>query len=820
MAKWNELSAEQLKYNCNISSFDFETTENLEPITDVVGQERAVKAVQFGLFNKSNGYNIYISGLVGTGKRTYAQKTVKLIAKKEAAPSDWCYVNNFDNPAQPLSIKLPCGTGQKFKTDIHELFLTLKHGVKKLFNSEDYEQAKNNLLRTIKEKKNEIINEFNEYSEENLILPQWTANGFVGIPLKNDKVMTPEEYQQLPKEDRERIDIALREVHEKSNDIMRKLQRLDRDGREELKKLDREVGLYAVGHFIEELKEKYSAYSDVIKYLEAVKQDVLKNINDFKAAPPEEENNPLAFYKAFSKDNNKNKYAVNLLVDNKDCEGAPVVYEINPTYYNLIGRVEYENRMGVVSTEYSMIKAGAIHRANGGYLILNARDLLTNFGAWEALKRVLKTKKILIENLGEQYGALAMASLKPQEIEVDIKVILIGNPYIYYMLYSYDEDFRKLFKIYADFDNKMENNEVNINKLIGFVTSTIQRKNLKHFSVDAVAKVIEFASRRAASQNKLTTQFNEIVELLCEADAWARLDNENLVNKKYIDKAIKEKRYRNNKYEEYYQEMFVEGKILIDTSSRKVGQVNGLAVIGAGQYSFGKPSRITANTFLGKSGIINIEREADMSGKTHNKGVLILSGYLGQKYAQERPLSITSSITFEQSYGGIDGDSASSTELYAIMSSIADIPLKQYIAVTGSVNQKGEIQPIGGVTEKVEGFFAVCKAQGLTGEQGVMIPKQNVNELSLDEEVITAVAKGKFHIYPVATIDEGIEILTDVVAGTLNAKGKYKKGTFHGAIVDKLDKYNEAIIKMAKEAKGKLKDKDHKEIKKTKKTEQ
>lgn len=388
------------------------------------------------------------------------------------------------------------------------------------------------------------------------------------------------------------------------------------------------------------------------------------------------------------------------------------------------------------------------------------------------------------------------------------------------MLYSYDEDFRKLFKIYADFDNKMENNEVNINKLIGFVTSTIQRKNLKHFSVDAVAKVIEFASRRAASQNKLTTQFNEIVELLCEADAWARLDNENLVNKKYIDKAIKEKRYRNNKYEEYYQEMFVEGKILIDTSSRKVGQVNGLAVIGAGQYSFGKPSRITANTFLGKSGIINIEREADMSGKTHNKGVLILSGYLGQKYAQERPLSITSSITFEQSYGGIDGDSASSTELYAIMSSIADIPLKQYIAVTGSVNQKGEIQPIGGVTEKVEGFFAVCKAQGLTGEQGVMIPKQNVNELSLDEEVITAVAKGKFHIYPVATIDEGIEILTDVVAGTPNAKGKYKKGTFHGAIVDKLDKYNEAIIKMAKEAKGKLKDKDHKEIKKTKKTEQ
>ena len=584
--------------------------------------------------------------------------------------------------------------------------------------------------------------------------------------------------------------------------------------------MDREVGLYAVGHFIEELKEKYSAYSDVIKYLEAVKQDVLKNINDFKAAPPEEENNPLAFYKAFSKDNNKNKYAVNLLVDNKDCEGAPVVYEINPTYYNLIGRVEYENRMGVVSTEYSMIKAGAIHRANGGYLILNARDLLTNFGAWEALKRVLKTKKILIENLGEQYGALAMASLKPQEIEVDIKVILIGNPYIYYMLYSYDEDFRKLFKIYADFDNKMENNEVNINKLIGFVTSTIQRKNLKHFSVDAVAKVIEFASRRAASQNKLTTQFNEIVELLCEADAWARLDNENLVNKKYIDKAIKEKRYRNNKYEEYYQEMFVEGKILIDTSSRKVGQVNGLAVIGAGQYSFGKPSRITANTFLGKSGIINIEREADMSGKTHNKGVLILSGYLGQKYAQERPLSITSSITFEQSYGGIDGDSASSTELYAIMSSIADIPLKQYIAVTGSVNQKGEIQPIGGVTEKVEGFFAVCKAQGLTGEQGVMIPKQNVNELSLDEEVITAVAKGKFHIYPVATIDEGIEILTDVVAGTPNAKGKYKKGTFHGAIVDKLDKYNEAIIKMAKEAKGKLKDKDHKEIKKTKKTEQ
>jgi len=800
LAKVEELTAQQLRFICSEADFDFETTETVPPLEVMIGQERAVKAVEFGLLTKNPGYNIYMSGLVGTGKITYAQAAVRKVAATREVPNDWCYVNNFEKPSQPLALSLPPGLGSVFAQDMEELVEDLKTDIAKAFSSDDYEQAKSALIKKFQEQRSAMIEEFNGLAEQHGIMPQWTSTGFVGVPLKDDgKPLSPDEYQKLDKEQREAIDKKLMTVHEKAMEVIRRLQMVEREVREELKQLDSKVGLFAVGHLIAELKEKYRDHQQVVDYLDAVQQDVVKNINDFKGGP-EEEHNPLYFFKKNWQEALKDRYKVNVLVDNRELTGAPVVVEVNPTYYNLVGRVEYETKMGVVSTDFTMIKPGALHRANGGYLILNARDVLANIGAWEALKRVLKTRKLYIENLGEQYGLLAMASLKPQPIDIDVKVILVGNPLLYHLLYNFDEDFRKLFKVHADFDVEMENSLANRKKLAGFISSTVRREKLKHFDRGACAKVVEYSSRLTGSQNKLTTRFNEIVELICEADVWAGLEGSPVVRAGHVSRAIEEKRYRSNKYEEKLQEMFAEGKLLIDTDGEAVGQVNGLAVLAIGDYVFGKPSRITANTFLGKSGIINIERETKMSGAAHSKGVLILSGYLGQKYAQEQSLTLSASLTFEQTYEGVDGDSASSTELYAILSSLANVPIKQYIAVTGSVNQKGEIQPIGGVTEKIEGYFAVCKIKGLTGKQGVMIPYQNINNLNLNDEVIEAVREGKFHIYPVRSVDEGIEILTGLPAAKV-----------HELAGKKLREYARIAAKLAKTAEEANKDEDKEE---------
>lgn len=802
MTNGRELKAEELRFTCQDDLLAFETTETVPPLEVMVGQERAVKAMEFGLFTKSSGYNIYVSGLVGTGKMTYAKAAVTKVACSEPSPSDWCYVNNFENPGQPIALSLPAGLGSVLRQDMQELVDDLKNNIPKVFNSDDYEQAKTTIVKKFQDARSVIMDAFNQRAEQLGIMPQWTTTGFAGLPLENGKPVTPEEFQQYDREKREELEKKMLAVHEKAMEAVRQVQQLERETREQLKGLDAKIGLFAVGHLIDEVKAKYQEYPAVLSWLEAVTQDVVKNIGDFKPTSAEEENNPLLMFKKSMQEAVKDKYQVNLLVDHREIKGAPVVVEINPTYYNLVGRVEYEARMGVVNTDFSMIKAGALHRANGGYLILNMKDVLTNIGAWEALKRVLKTRKIVIENLGEQYGMLAMASQKPQPIPLNVKVILVGNAQLYHMAFNYDEDFRKLFKVFADFDTQMENNPVNIGKLAGFVSSTVQREHLKHFDRQAVAKVVEYATRMSGSQDKLTTQFNDIVELLCEADTWATMVESPLVRAEHIRTAITEKRNRYNKYEERLQEMFAEGKLLVDTDDEKVGQVNGLAVLSVGEYMFGKPSRITANTYLGRSGVINIERETKMSGTSHSKGVLILSGYVGQKYAQRNPLTLTASLTFEQLYDGVDGDSASSTELYAILSSLSGVPIRQYIAVTGSVNQKGEVQPIGGATEKIEGFFAVCKLKGLTGRQGVMIPYQNVNNLTLNDEVVAAVAEGKFHIYPVKTIDEGIEILTGVMAGEADAEGHYPEGTIHHKVGRKLQEYTETLIKLGKAAEG------------------
>lgn len=787
-----ELSGKQLRFYCDKGCLDFETTETVTPLEGMLGQERAVQAVEFGLRTQSPGYNIFISGMVGTGKFTYAKQAVRKWAKNQPVPPDWCYVNNFDDPGHPLAISLPAGTGHEFRQEMEEFLENLQSSVPKAFSSEDYEREKAALMKEFQVKRAELLQAFGEKAEKFSVAPKWSSTGFMAVPLVDGNPVSPEEFENLPQEKKDEIEANMQEVHDLATEAVRQVQHLEREVKEKVHELDSRVGMFIVGHLIDELQEKYRENAEVSKYLEAVRQSVIKSIGEFKQTPSGEEEGPMALFRKTAQEAMREKYTVNLLVDHRKDEGAPVVIEINPNYYNLFGRVEYSNRMGVVSTDFTMIKAGGFHQAHGGYLIVNAMDVLTNPGVWDAMKRVLKTKKLYIESLGEQYGLIAMASVKPQPIPVDVKIIMLGTSHIYHLLYQYDADFRKLFKIHADFDVQMDNTPANVCKLAAFASAAIKKENLRAFTRDGIASMVEHAVRLSGSQNKLTTRFNELVEILCEADSWAAMENAPLADASHVRRAIEEKRHRANKYEEMIHEMFKEGKYLIDTDGAKVGQVNGLAVLGVGAYAFGKPSRITANTFLGRAGIVNVERETKMSGASHSKGVMILSAYLGEKYARKIPLSVTASLTFEQTYSEVDGDSASSTELYAILSSLSELPLRQDIAVTGSVNQKGEIQPIGGVTEKIEGFFEVCRIKGLSGRQGVMIPQQNIGELALNDEVIAAVEAGKFHIYPIASVDEGIALLTGVEAGRPSRRGDYPAKTVHGRVMAKLRSYHKA----------------------------
>lgn len=786
-----ELTAEQLHFYCKEEFFDFETTATVPQLQGMIGQERAVKAVEFGLHTKNSGYNIFISGMVGTGRMTYAKQVVQQLADKQPVPRDWCYVNNFEDSSRPLTISLPAGIGAIFSQDMQELMENLRNHVPKAFSSDDYERERTEIMKSFQEKRGEMLQSFVNKAETYSVLSKWSPTGFMMVPLLDGKPVSEEEFQKLPDDKKEKIRKNLEAVHDLAMEVIRQVQDTEKDVREKIHDLDSRVAMFAVGHLIDEVQEKYKYSDDIVKYLEAVRNDVVKNINDFKQSLPPEEESVMSLFKKSSQEVMKERYTVNLLVDNRSCQGAPVIIETNPNYYNLCGRVEYSSRMGAVSTDFTMIKPGSFHLANGGYLIVNAMDVLINPGVWEAMKRILKTRKLTIESLGEQYGLIAMASLKPQAIPVDVKVIMLGSTYLYHLMYQYDEDFRKLFKIHADFDVDIENTLENITKMAEFVSVTVKKENLKDFTRAGVARVIEYIARLGGSQNKFTARFNQIVEILCEADSWASLEGANIVDFSHVQKAIDEKRYRANKYEERIHEMFKEGLYLIDTEDAKVGQINGLAVLGIGEYAFGKPSRITANTYLGRAGVVNIERETKMSGATHSKGVLTLSGYLGNKYAQKIPLSLTASLTFEQLYEGIDGDSASSAELYAILSSLSGVPLRQDIAVTGSVNQKGEIQPIGGVTEKIEGFYEVCKIKGMTGKQGVMIPAQNVKDLALNGEIVEAVRNGKFHIYYINSIDEGIELLTGTSAGVLDSNGFYPAKSVHGLVMAKLQTYHD-----------------------------
>lgn len=789
-----EIQIDSLRKVVDPTVFEFQTTEEVPELNSIIGQERGNTVMRFGLQVKKVGYNIYVSGIPGTGKTTFTHSIINEIAKKDVELFDWCYVYNFSNSYKPKTLQLPVGYGKRLQDDMEKLVDNMLTDIPAAFNEETYQTERASILRVHKEASQKVFERLNELAKTHGFVVRYSSSNYVSIPLDEEgKPMSEEEYKALSED-------KLSEIKSKSADLevellkfSKEFQHVEEETEKKIKQLDERVALNAIGHRIEKMRQSYDDCQAVLDYLQEVEDDILKNVNDFLV--DEEDQNPLSTLLSNRQQSDFTiKYQVNLLVDNSETSGAPVITADNPTFYNLIGRVEYENRMGMMATNFTKIKPGFLHEANGGYIIIQAKDILSKSYAWEGLKRALHTGKLTIDNIGEHAGIMTTTSLNPDAISLNVKVIIIGNRELYQLLHYYDEDFSKLFKIKADFDVEMDYNVENMSRLASFIHTHCKEHDLLHFDREAVAKIVEYSSRIAGHQEKLSTQFNHIVEIIYEADTWAKMDNEKLVTADIVVKTIRENEYRNNLMAEKMQEQIAEQHILIATEGATVGQVNGLAVYSTGQYMFGKPSRITATTFVGRSGVVNIENKSKLSGNIHDKGVYILSGYLGEQFAQTHPLALTANLTFEQSYGGVDGDSASSTELYALLSSLADVPIDQGLAVTGSVNQKGEIQPIGGVNEKIEGFYEVCEQAGLTGKQGVLIPHQNVKNLMLKPQVVEAVKAGTFHIYAVKTIEEGIELLTGMKAGTKLSSGEFEPGTVFHKVAAKLKKYIEHSI--------------------------
>ena len=761
------LTKDQIKSQDVLVDLDFETTADIEPIKGIIGQERGIKALSFGLRMQKKGYNIYVSGLSGTGRSSFTYSMAKEFAKKREVPQDWVYVYNFNRKESPKALSFKTGEGKEFKKDLEETIENFKRIIPQTFSGMQYESRKNDLLKIFNQEKSELLKKLNEKSANYDFAYTPSEQGLISIPLKDGKPINEKEYDELGLEERERLMGKYEELRIASVEEFNNLRELDEKLNDDITQLEQNVVQETIQYDIRKLLDRYGERAATAIYINELEKDILDNIDSFKR---DQKSQNVSFFGISQgpDDSFFLRYKVNLFIDNSQLESAPIINESNPVYNNIMGHIEYKSQMGILTTDFTQIKPGSLHQANGGYIIFQMREILNNPISWEMLKRSLKTDEINIENFNRISGMTITSFLKPEPIPLDVKVIIIGDEYIYSLLYNYDDDFRKLFKVMADFDTIMDKSKENIYRMAEFIAISAEENKIRHFDKRAVARVVDYSTRLADNQLKLSTQFNHIIEVLFEADFWAGEDNLEIVEERHIRKAIEEKVYRSNKYEERLNEMFLDGTLLIDIEGYEVGQINGLAVMGTGEYAFGKPSRITASVYAGEEGVINIEREAKQSGRIHDKGVFILSGYLGQKYAKKDPLGLTIGIGFEQSYSFIDGDSASSTELYAILSSIAEVPIKQFLAVTGSVNQKGQIQPIGGVNEKIEGFYQVCKLMGLTGEQGVVIPKTNIKNLMLNDEVIQAVVDNKFHIYAIDTIEDGIEILMGITEKELD----------------------------------------------------
>ena len=787
--KRNELTYKDLKKICNPDVFEFETTEELDNVGLVYGQERAVAALQFGLSINSKGYNLYVEGPAGVGKTMYTKEYVSELASKQKTPDDWCYIYNFDNPNEPIAVSLPAGEGKVFAQNMDALIEDVKKYLKRTFNNEDFEKEKKLIKQKYEEKRERLLDNLNKETLKNNFQVKAAPNGIYMLPVFEGKTLDEAEFDKLDDAIKSKYEEKSPIVQEQIMQVIGQLKLIEKESEKKIDEWQSNSALLTINAYINPIRANYKKISKITNFLDNVKKDILKNINHFIAeeiAPPPTPQAPKPeLLKPWL------NYRVNLFVDNSNTQGSPVIMDSNYSYQNIFGKLEYENQYGMLKTDYTMLKSGTIHKANGGYLILQAQDLLTNQPCYDALKKALSIEEISIDNNMDQRSNLVMISLKPEPIPLHLKVILIGDANIYHTLLSLDPDFRKLFKIKVEFEESAPRTDDTMLKLAKFVHSYSEKECCLPLDRGAMAKVVEFASRLSDDKEKLSTHFNEIGEIVSEASTWAKLSRKKIVTVDYVQKALDKRVERVKKYDQKYTELIEENSLLIDTEGYKVGEINGLTVLTIGDYSFGKPTKITANTFMGKAGVINIERETEMSGSSHSKGILILRGYFGEKFAQDFPLSLTASLCFEQLYNGVDGDSASSTECYAILSSLSGMPINQAIAVTGSVNQKGIIQPIGGVNEKIEGFYAICKKRGLTGEQGVIIPIQNVRNLHLSDNVIESVKQGKFHIYAVSTIDEGIEILTGVPAGKQTKSGTYPAGTINYLVYEKLKKYYE-----------------------------
>jgi len=802
MSMPGKVPIEQLRYRCDLGVLGCRDSRKAKPLTGILGQKRALKALEFGLRIRNKGFNIYVAGHTGSGRKTALRRFLQELAVHQPTPPDWCYVNNFKDAYLPHALSMPAGMAREFSRDVEAFVAAARKEIVKVFESEQYANRRNNTIKKFQEMRDELSNRIGENARRKGLLIQATPMGLMAIPMVDNKPITEEEFRMLDAKTRETFVRKQGRLQEQLKKAGRQIAALEKKTGEMILNLDRDVASYTLGNLLDDLLEKYRRQPGIISYLKEMRDDMVDNLALFRGDDQKKEGQGESPF-VIDGELRFKRYKVNVLVDNTGLKGAPIVTELNPTYNNLFGRIEKEAQFGALITDFTMIRPGSMHRANGGFLILPVEEVLLNPFSYEGLKRAIRNQEVCIEEAGERLGFMTTRSLMPEPVPWDIKVILTGSPYLYFRLFELDEDFQDLFKVKADFDTVMDRTDENIRNYASFLCNLCEEENLLHFDGKAMTRVVEHSCRLASDQEKLSTRFGEIANVIREASFYASRDKVPLVNEGHVKRAIDERFHRSSLLMDKVNEMIRQGSIMIDVSGEKVGQVNGLSVIDLGDIMFGRPSRITASIEPGRDGLIDIEREARLGGPIHTKGVMILSGYLAQTYAQDKPLSLSARLVFEQSYSGVEGDSASSTELYALLSALSGKPIRQGIAVTGSVNQKGEVQAIGGVNEKIEGFFEVCRVMGLTGSQGVIIPESNVRNLMLKDEIIDAVEKGRFHIWSVRSVDEGIEILTGAKAGKKLKSGVFEKNTIHHLVDGRIASLSETWVSFGENHKKK-----------------
>jgi lon-related putative ATP-dependent protease len=780
------LKPEALYRRCDPAQFAFKTTEDLEDISEIPGQDRAMDAIKFGIGIKSPGYNMFVLGGPGTGKHVMVREHLARVASSEPTPEDLCYVNNFDNLRKPTALRLPAGTATKLHADMAELVRDLRSALPSLFESEDYRNRRQVIEDEFKNRQESAFEQLQERGKsKNLVLIR-TPVGFAFAPVRDGAVLGPDDFQKLPAETQRQIQADMETLQASLEETIRQIPLWERERRGRVRELNREVTMFSVGHVIDNLQVKYRDLPAVVGYLESVEKDIVENVDVFLAGAVERRGGEDGGRLRSPDGDRFRRYEVNVIVDSGGRTGAPVVYEDNPTFANLIGAVEHLAEMGALVTDFTLIRGGALHRANGGYLVLDAHRALLQPYAWEALKRAMRSKEIRIESAAQMFSLISTISVEPEAVPLNLKVVLVGDRWLYYLLHEHDFEFHELFKVAVDFEDDMKWSADATMAYARLAATIVRREKLRPFDRDAICRVIEHGSRMADDTHRLSMRIGGIADVLREADHWAKEAGHAIAGAADVQAAIDAQKRRIDRIRERSQEMIERRLVLIDTAGESVGQINGLSVLGIGTLTFGKPSRITAKVRLGRGEVIDIERQVELGGPIHSKGVMILSAFLSARYATEQPLSLWASLVFEQSYGGVEGDSASSAELYALLSALSELPIKQSLAVTGSVNQHGQVQVIGGVNEKIEGFFDICHARGLTGQQGVLIPEGNVQHLMLRQDIVDAVNAGQFAIYPVRTIDEGIELLAGVAAGTRDATGRFPEQSVNRRVEDRL----------------------------------